>query len=103
MLTYEITSTGYKILNDGVVWIVQEGEYATIFPGDTMEERAQAHIDSLSGTTTPSKDEEITQLQQQLAELQEELNNQKAINDILTGGDGNGTDDSGSESISAAD
>lgn len=84
MLTYELTDTGYRILLDGAPWIVQEGEYATVFPGSTMEERAQAHLDSLQGVPTP---------QEQIAQLQKELAQQQAINDILTGGDGNGTDE----------
>lgn len=46
-LTYEITDTGYRILNDGVVWIVQEGQYANIYPGDTFEEKAKKHIEEL--------------------------------------------------------
>ena len=84
MLTYELTDTGYRILLDGTPWIVQEGKYANVFPGSTMEERAQAHLDSLQGVLTP---------QEQIAQLQEELARQQAINDILTGGDGNGTDE----------
>ena len=84
MLTYELTDTGYRILLDGTPWIVQEGEYAAVFPGSTMEERAQAHLDSLQGVPTP---------QEQIAQLQKELARQQAINDILTGGDGNGTDE----------
>ena len=91
MLTYELTDTGYRILLDGTPWIVQEGEYANVFPGSTMEERAQAHLDSLQGVPTP---------QEQIAQLQEELARQQAINDILTGGDGtNGQDSRGSESV----
>lgn len=82
MITYEITSTGYRIFLDGTLWIIQEGEYAAVFPGETLEERAQAHVNSLTGVLTPQ--EEIAMLREQLAE-------QQAINDILTGGDGNGT------------
>lgn len=44
-LTYQITATGYTILNDGIPWIVQE----TYIPyeGATMEESAQNHINTI--------------------------------------------------------
>ena len=90
MLTYEITPTGYRILREGAPWIVQEGEYADVYPGETMEERAQAHLDSLQGILTPQ--EQIAQLQEELAQANAGLQEQLAINDILTGGDGNGAD-----------
>lgn len=41
-LTYALMEEGYQILNDGEVWIVQEG-YCP-YPGDTLEESALSHI-----------------------------------------------------------
>lgn len=41
-LTYTLMEEGYRILNDGEVWIVQEG-YCP-YPEDTLEESALNHI-----------------------------------------------------------
>lgn len=48
MITYKVTETGYRIYQDETLWFVQEDEYATVYPGETMEERAQNHIASLT-------------------------------------------------------
>lgn len=45
--TYQVTNTGYKILKDGAVLLVQEGIYANLYAGATMEDKAQAHINAI--------------------------------------------------------
>lgn len=45
-LTYEVTETGYKILNNGIIWIVQD-QYIP-FPGATIEEAALNHIGQIT-------------------------------------------------------
>ena len=57
MLEYRLTETGYCIIQDGEDWIIQEGEYATVYPGETMEERAQNHIARLQA----NPEDEITE------------------------------------------
>lgn len=44
-LIYEITETGYTIFKDGKPWIKQESYIP--YPGETMEESAQLHIEEL--------------------------------------------------------
>lgn len=48
MITHEVTEKGYRIYLDGVLWFVQEDQYATVYPGETMEERAQNHLADLT-------------------------------------------------------
>lgn len=50
-LSYSITEKGYKIFNDGVLWITQENYFP--YPGDSMEEKANNHMYALSGVLTP--------------------------------------------------
>lgn len=52
MLTYKITQTGYRIFKDDNLLFIQEGAFAKAYPGNTMEERAQAHLDSLEDSPT---------------------------------------------------
>lgn len=49
MLEYRITEDGYRITQDGKDLFVQEGKYATVYPGETIEERAKNHIADLKG------------------------------------------------------
>lgn len=44
-LTYEVNDNSYTILNDGTPWIVQDGYIP--YPGATVEESAQNHIDQI--------------------------------------------------------
>ena len=67
MLTYTVTETGYRILEDGRDWIVQEGEHAGVYPGETMDERAQNHIAALG--THKSAEDRIRELEEALAAL----------------------------------
>lgn len=55
-LTYEVKENGYTILNNGVAWIVQEDFIP--YPGATMEEAAQNHINTLTADTTKAEEEE---------------------------------------------
>ncbi|WP_203363096.1 hypothetical protein [Bacillus sp. REN10] len=70
-LTYEITNNGYKILRDGVVWIIQEGYIP--FSAQTMEESAQLHINDILANhnqpPTESLEDQIKQLQDENAVL----------------------------------
>lgn len=50
-LTYSITPKGYKIFNNGILWITQE-EYFP-YSGDSMEEKAINHISFLKGIPDP--------------------------------------------------
>ena len=78
-LTYEVTENGYKILNNGVVWIVQDGYIP--YPKPTMEESAQAHIDEIIQSrkeNVPTTDlqaiqDTLQQMQTQTAQTLEEL------------------------------
>ena len=71
-LTYEVTTEGYTIFNDGKAWIVQDNYIP--FPAATMEESAKLHIEdilsSFNATPTPSKEETIESLQSQIIDTQ---------------------------------
>jgi len=67
MLSYEVTGSGYRIYQDGKLWIVQEEPNDKVYPGETAEERAQAHLADLSGE--PSDKELLEQYEQALNEL----------------------------------
>lgn len=71
MYSYEVTATGYRIYANGVLCYVQEGKYATVYPGETMEERAENHVADL----TPSEpvEPEVTD-EELLAQYEEALN-----------------------------
>lgn len=53
VLTYEVTSIGYTIFNDGVPWYHQETYIP--YPADTMEQSAQNHIDMILKEINMSK------------------------------------------------
>lgn len=57
-LRYETAGTGYIITSDGKPWIVQDNYIP--YPGETLEESAQNHInavlDELVKTETPEED-----------------------------------------------
>lgn len=82
-LTFEVTENGYKILDGGRVWIVQDGY--TPFPAATLAESAQLHIDDIIKVntpveTTPSQEAEIQALKEQ------QLLMQKALDDLIIEG-----------------
>lgn len=68
-LTYELIKNGYIILKDGVKWIAQTDFIP--YPGATIEESAQNHINALLANTETSvnQSEEIEKLKEQIAEL----------------------------------
>lgn len=73
-LTYEITSGGYVIFNDGKAWIVQS-DYIP-YEGETLEVSAQNHIEALIEEnskvfTSISLEDEIKQLKESQADLWE--------------------------------
>ena len=72
MFTYEVTEIGYRIYLDGVLCYVQEGEYATVYPGETMEERAQNHIADLTKGQEEPTEPEATDAEK-MAEYEEAL------------------------------
>jgi len=47
IFTYQITDTGYRIFKDGELVLVQEGLYAHVYHGATIEESAQNHINAI--------------------------------------------------------
>ena len=67
MLTYEVTETGYRIYQNGKLWLVQEEPYDKVYPGETAEERAQAHMAELNDE--PSGKELLAQYEEALREL----------------------------------
>lgn len=67
-LTYEVTTEGYTIFNDGKAWIVQDNYIP--FPAATMEESAKLHIEDILSSFTPSKEETIESLQSQIIDTQ---------------------------------
>lgn len=54
-LTYELKGKGYVILNNNIPWIVQE-DYIP-YPGATIEESAQNHINALLEQETKAQEE----------------------------------------------
>lgn len=52
MLTYKVTKTGYRIYRDDELFMTQEGSFAKVYPGKTMEERAQNHMKVLTDDPT---------------------------------------------------
>lgn len=72
-LTYELTENGYKILNNGVVWIEQENYIP--YPGETIEASAQNHIDQLLKDVIAEETQanDIEQLQEDNAMVAETL------------------------------
>lgn len=71
-LTYEIIGKGYVIKNNGVPWIVQESFIP--YPGDTIEESVQLHIDELmkpdeSVSEMEALQKQVTDQEQAIAEL----------------------------------
>lgn len=80
-LTYEVKENGYTILNNGVAWIVQEGFIP--YPGATMEEAAQNHINELTKETNQAAEEEnkLNDLEERLA-----LTEQMLMEMMLEGG-----------------
>lgn len=82
ILTYEVTDSGYRIFKDGNLWVIQEGKYADVYPGNNFDEKAQKHIEKLkeqnSGMSYSDQLEYYSRL----------YSEQVAINDILTGGNG---------------
>lgn len=98
-LTYEIVDSGYNILKDGKVWMVQP---KGIFPheGATVEESAQNHINAIiadneAQPSAPTTDEQIQELMLAVAELaasseQNKIETQLAIAELastLAGGE----------------
>lgn len=61
-LTFETNETGYTIFNNGRAWIAQDSYMP--YPGETVEESAQNHINEIlkDAETTPGG--EIEQLQE---------------------------------------
>lgn len=82
VLTYEITDTGYRIFKDGELWVIQEGKYADIYPGNSFDEKAQKHIEKLKEQNSDMS------YSDQLEYYSRLYSEQVAINDILTGGNG---------------
>ncbi|MBE6831066.1 MAG: hypothetical protein E7519_12755 [Ruminococcaceae bacterium] len=73
--TYQLTNTGYRVLKDGGLYLVQEGIYANIYPGETVEERAQNHInqiiaDQAAADEAAQQPSEMDILGQTLADVQ---------------------------------
>lgn len=71
-LTYELIGKGYLIKNNGVPWIVQDSFIP--YPGETIEESAQLHIDELlkpdeSVSDMDSLQKQVTDQEQAIAEL----------------------------------
>lgn len=71
-LTFEVKGNGYTILNDGVIWIKQDGFFP--YKGETLEESAQLHINAIiEDLNKPTEEEEkLTALEERVA-LSEEL------------------------------
>lgn len=71
-LTFEVKGNGYTILNDGVIWIKQEGFFP--YKGETLEESAQLHINAIiEDLNKPTEEEKkLTALEERVA-LSEEL------------------------------
>jgi len=72
-LTYTTTKTGYSILNDGVIWIVQDGFIP--YPADTMAESAEKHIEQIlqDAATATNQTDEIAQIKEDNAMIAETL------------------------------
>lgn len=72
-LTYTTTKTGYSILNDGVIWIMQDAFIP--YPADTMAESAQKHIDQIlqDAATVAKRVDDIAQIQEDNAMVAETL------------------------------
>lgn len=76
--TYEITENGYKILLNGVDYMVQEEPYIPD-PSKTYEENAQAQIaemqkaDAQAGQAQTEEEERLTNIELALAELYESI------------------------------
>lgn len=69
-LTYTTTPTDYTIFNDGKAWIVQSTYIP--YPGATMEESAQNHIDQIiAESNAPGPVDEVAELKNQVADLWE--------------------------------
>lgn len=91
-LTYEIIEKGYKILDDGIVWIVQDGFIPNEFKRDSYELSAQAHISSIIEERETQNQNEITienlkttisTLQENNSMLLEQYNNLSTTMDIV--------------------
>lgn len=67
MLTYEVTDKGYRIYQNGKLWLVQEEPYDKVYPGETAEERAQAHMAVLNDE--PTDRELVEEYEKALQEL----------------------------------
>lgn len=74
-LTYEVVENGYVILNNGKPWIRQLNHIP--YPGETLEESAQNHIDAIIAdherANDPTLDEELEELKAANAQLGQEL------------------------------
>lgn len=72
-LTYETTDNGYKIFNNGVLWIVQDGYIP--FPADTMAQSAELHIQDIlrEQTVTNTLEDKISELNQNQLTIMEAL------------------------------
>ena len=80
ILTYEVTDSGYRIFKDGNLWVIQEGKYADVYPGNSFDEKAQKHIENLKEQNSGMS------YSDQLEYYNRLYSEQVAINDILTGG-----------------
>lgn len=81
-LTFEVTENGYKILDGGRVWIVQDGFIP--FPATTLAESAELHIAELIKANTPINTTPVEEELEKLKEKQALM--QKALDDLLLGG-----------------
>lgn len=70
-LTYEVQGNGYTIFKNGEPWIVQKSFIP--YPGATVEESAENHIntiiDEMNSPVSPSLEDEIEHLKDDIAEL----------------------------------
>lgn len=57
-LTYQVEENKYTIINSGVVWIVQDGYFP--YPGETIAEKAQAHINEILISNEQAEIETVT-------------------------------------------
>ena len=89
-LTYEVNGKGYTILNNGVAWIAQDAYIP--YPGATLEESAQNHINEILKDAEATTGGEIEQLKEDnifiaetLALVLEEIEQLKAGNSAIKG------------------
>lgn len=75
-ITYEVREDGYMLFLDGKPWILQHTEHV-FYPELSLEENAIKHIEDLcKPVEEPSIEEQIADLEAQLAILKEQQINE---------------------------